>query len=351
MRRAVFQVVVLGDSISWSTHVPFGRRYGDYLEQVLQARLGPRSAVDVAICGDGGNTTGQGLARAARDVVAYAPHRVLVNLGCNNLTHEPDWVERDLRALLRMLRARCPAAGIVLETIPAVIEARHGHRALPEVVKAGGLVRMVESGPHRIIRRLARAWRLPLHDRWRLFQAAAKRRPAVVDTWILPDGIHLTAAGNRHFAASAAALLAAGWAACPPASDLDRLTPALWLARAETTPAFLECCRALRDGGLALFLRTSGSWSRLMLQQTRSFARRAAAQTTHPRVRDRAARTAAMAAAFSALQHALPSQAHDPIPPNKRADLAWARARLREAPPDSLIRLLQRRLRAHTSTW
>ena len=41
-QRRFVQVVMLGDSITWSANVPFGQRYGDYIEQELQALLGDR---------------------------------------------------------------------------------------------------------------------------------------------------------------------------------------------------------------------------------------------------------------------------------------------------------------------
>jgi lysophospholipase L1-like esterase len=307
MDKAYVQVVLLGDSITWSAQVPFGKRYGDYLEAMLQARLGGRFAVDVAVCGDGGNTVGQGLERAERDCLAYEPHLVLVNLGCNNLLRETETVEPDLRALIERVRARRPEARIILETIPTVDEKRHAYRNNQELLEAGGLNKACEERAHAVIRRLASEYGFPVHDRFRFFQRALKARPALNEALILGDGVHLTAAGNRYFARNAAALLAE---AAPRHPAVSARPAAAWLELAEQNPAYAHAIQCLAQGGLALFLRSSGCWSRLMFQQSRSFARRAAWTTSARTVRERALSVSALAAAFSALQRALPPEAH-----------------------------------------
>jgi len=54
MTRKYLQVVLLGDSWTWSARTPYGRRYADFLELELQIIMGDQWVVDVAACGDGG---------------------------------------------------------------------------------------------------------------------------------------------------------------------------------------------------------------------------------------------------------------------------------------------------------
>lgn len=334
MKKKYVQVVMLGDSITWSSNVPFGQRYGDFIEQELQARLGDRTMVDVAICGDGGDTAGQALARLERDALAYGPHAVLINVSGNNMLRESAYAEPDLRAIVRGIGKRRPHALIVLETIPTIIEKLHGYRNNPDVVKAGGLMHILKTRTHRMIRRVAKQYGLPLHDRFGIFQAAAAKNKDLNDRLICKDGIHLTAAGNRYFARSAAKALAEGLENLPKQPAKSAV---VWLKRAENNAAFCECGRALREDCLELFLRSAGTWARLMLQQARSCARRAECLAANRTIRSRAGRVAALAAAFSALQRALPGEVHQPIPHDKIANIAWALTQLKTAPRDHRV--------------
>lgn len=317
--RRFVQVVLFGDSLTWSAQVPYGERYADHLERELQARLGPEAVVDAAACGDGGDTAGQALLRVERDVLPFRPDAVLVNLGCNNTIREKGFVHGDLVAVVAGIR-RCRAR-IVLETIPTIVERRHVYRTHPEVVRAGGLLRVTRTQTNAAVRRAARRYGLPLYDRFTAFQKAAAKDPGLEDTLICPDGIHLTAAGNRHFAAGAAEVLAPLLAR--PARP-SRATARAILAEAEENPAYAECLRASSAAELELFLRSAGSWARLLLQRTLSAARRAACLAADARPRERAERAAALAAAFMALQHALPAEAHAPVDADRKGSLRWA---------------------------
>lgn len=331
---------MLGDSITWSANVPFGQRYGDFIEQGLQARLGERAVVDVAICGNGSDTVGQGLARLERDVLAYEPDAVLINFGGNNLIRETNYVKKDLRALISGIRKQQPHVPIILETIPTIIEKLHEYRKHPDILKDGGLTHALEARAHRIIRRVAGEFALPLHDRFRIFQAALKEDESLNDQLICKDGVHLTVAGNRYFARSAAEVLAN----CLNGPMRLSAPAALWLKRAECNAAFAECCRCLRESGLELFLRSSGSWSRLMLQQARSFARRAERLATALSVQSRAKKIAVLSAVFSALQRALPSEIHQMLGAKEIENITWALSQLDSFPKDPMVRRLRNRL-------
>ncbi|MBU0714394.1 MAG: SGNH/GDSL hydrolase family protein [Verrucomicrobia bacterium] len=342
MKKKFVQVVMMGDSITWSSNVPFGQRYGDYIEQELQAHLGDRVLVDVAICGDGGDTVGQALERLERDVLVYDPDAVLINLGGNNMLREINYAEKDLHAIVGGIRKQCPQARIILETVPTVIEKLHCYRKHPDIIKAGGLMRILKTRTHRMIRRVAKQYELPLHDRFGIFQAAVAKQKNMNDQLICKDGIHLTVAGNRYFALSAAKTLTECLESLP---KLPAKSAVVWLRRAETNPAFSECCRALREGGLELFLRSAGTWVRLMLQQARSCARRAECLATNQAMRSLAKRVAALAAAFSALQRALPGEFHQPLPSDKVDNITWALTQLKAAPRDHRVDQMQKHLR------
>ena len=340
--KKFIQVVMLGDSLVWSGNVPFGQRYGDFIEQELQARLGDRVLVDVAICGDGGDTVGQALARLERDVLVYDPGVVLINLGTNNMLREINYAEPDLRAVVGGIRKHRPQTRIILETVATIIEKLHSYHNNPDVIKAGGLMHILKTRTHRIIRRVAREYGVPLHDRFKIFQAAVKVNRSLNDQLICRDGGHLTVAGNRYFARSAAVALAACLERLPKQSAKSAV---VWLERAETNPAFSECCRVLCEGGLDLFLRSAANWARLMLQQAWSCARRAECMATNQAMRSRAKRVAVLAAAFSALQRALPGEVHQPIPADKAANITWALTQLEAAPCDHRVDQMQKHLR------
>jgi len=336
--RQFAQVVMLGDSLTWSADVPFGRRYGDFIEGNLQDKSDPEVLVDVAVCGDGSDTVAQGLARVERDVLAYDPDYVLINLGGNNHLRERKFLRADLRAFIQRLREAAPATVIVLETVPFIDEQRHCYRDHPEVIRTGGLNKGTER-IHAIIRKVACENGLAVHDRYRLFHSALKRNPALKDRFICEDGIHFTAAGNRYFAQSAAAALLG---CSRTVSKAPRKPPAFWYSRAKANPVFAESCRCCREGGLELFLRTSGSWSRLMLQQVRSFARRASWLAPDASLRKKANDVAALAAALSAYQRALGYEIHrKPEAENVR----WALSQLPRTSTDPLVTELRNRLR------
>jgi lysophospholipase L1-like esterase len=352
-RRRFVQIVLFGDSISWSATSPFGRRYGDCIERELQARLGDGAMVDVAVCGDGGDTAGQALLRLERDCLAYEPDAVLVHLGANNTRREKSHAEPDLRSVVDGIRKRRPRARVVLENVPTVIERLHAYRDHPDIVKAGGLMRIIRTRLNPMVRRVAGAYALPVHDRFAIFQSALARDRSLEGRLIRPDGIHLTEEGNRYFARSAARILADALADALAVAPTDTSagaprsgpTAAMLLERAESNPALRECRRALAEGGLELFLRGAGSWARLMLQQARSAARRAECLAGGDRMRARAERLSAMAAAFAALQHALPGEAHARVPADRIESLRWALTRLRSAGDDPEARALARHLR------
>lgn len=331
---------MLGDSITWSADVPFGQRYGDFIEQGLQARLGGRTVVDMAICGDGGNTVGQGLARLERDLLAYEPDAVLINLGGNNLIRETNYVKKDLRALISGIRKRQPHVPIILETIPTIIEKMHCYRKHPDILKTGGLMHALDARAHQIIRLVAGEFALPMHDRFKIFQAALKGNKSLNNRLICKDGVHLTAAGNRYFARSASEVLAN----CLNGPTRLIAPAAVWLKRAEDNAAFAECCRCLQAGGLELFLRSSGSWSRLMLQQARSFARRAQCLATTPSIQSRAKTITGLAGAFSAYQRALPAEIHQMPGAKEMENITWALSQLDFVPRDPMVRRLRNRL-------
>jgi len=70
-------LICFGDSLTFGTGAPAGKRYPDHLSRLLK-----RPVVNAGIAGD---TTGDALARLQRDVLDRSPGIVLVTLGGNDL--------------------------------------------------------------------------------------------------------------------------------------------------------------------------------------------------------------------------------------------------------------------------
>ncbi len=342
MPKSFLEVVLLGDSITWSARAPYGQRYADFAEAGLQRRLGAGWVVDVASCGNGGNTAEQGLERVERDAIAYEPHAVVLNFGGNDSGRVPrDSFIQNYTALVDRIRAQTRAA-IVLETIPGVDPARHASRTRPEVIAAGGPDARVNAYAHSFIRELAGRAAFALHDRHAAFHERLARDPSAMERLIRPDGIHLTVEGNRVFGET----LAEALSGVLPRSDAmpeDGRRAAAWLERARSNPVFREWCDALRNGR-PLEGREDGQLStRLPLQQCWSFARRAGVLAGDPALACEALRVEGLAASLLALMRMKGPY----VAPATRPDtLAWALDRLEPLGADPLAEALRCRLKA-----
>ena len=186
-------LVAFGDSITQaSSELPDeSQRWPALLDASLRARF-PGSSVTVINAGIGGNTSREGLARMEHDVLRHRPDCVLVEFGGNDATPEPDRhvTIEEYAANLSTMKARLDALGgcrMVLLTFPPVLDLQHAWQAAFKDV--GGQDRYLEQY-RRVTREFASRHGLPLAD----IDAALRPKPAENT---LPDGVHLTAAGNR----------------------------------------------------------------------------------------------------------------------------------------------------------
>ena len=171
-------VVAFGDSITLASEQPDGKKWPQLLEASLQRDL-PSRRVRVVNAGVGGNTTREALSRIEADVLAHAPDCVLAQIRQRITDH-------------------C-GARIVMLTFPPVIDAWHQYGSDAFFVPWGGLNACVETYRQRT-RDFARGNAHALVDIGRMMQEACDRDGP--QQYILPDGVHLTAAGNAVIAAA-----------------------------------------------------------------------------------------------------------------------------------------------------
>jgi len=205
-RRLV--IAAFGDSITQAASVPEEQRWPNLLAALLRQRLSARD-VTVINAGVGGNTAREGLARMERDVLPHQPDVVLVEFGGNDATPEPDRHVplEEYTAILATLRGRLsPDTAMVLLTFPPVIDAWHCWLGNPFFAERGGQDVFLETY-REATRRFAREQGLLLID----IDRALRRACAAggIERYILPDGVHLTADGNRIVAETVSRELAA----------------------------------------------------------------------------------------------------------------------------------------------
>jgi len=147
--------------------------------------------------GIGGQNSEQGRARFEKDVVALKPDCVFIYFGLNDTLNERKFVAQEkFIANLAWMLERARAAGIkpVFCTIHHVIEEpllkRHKREAYGNEGPNGKIARY-----NAAIRMLAKEQNIPLADFAEAVAAASREAPGT--KIIRPDGVHLTAEGNR----------------------------------------------------------------------------------------------------------------------------------------------------------
>ncbi|MBQ7207795.1 MAG: SGNH/GDSL hydrolase family protein [Lentisphaeria bacterium] len=180
-------IAAFGDSI---TEARTGILPEEGWDNLLRKALGPSHTLINA--GVGGNSAREAAARWERDVLARKPDYILLELGGNNHDPRPGHEARRvgdeefleiLRKLHASLPANFPAAAL---TFPPVIDERHQFSPLVP----GGKVDEEAESQRRILRDFAAESGWDLLDLHKIF---FPRRHEL----ILPDGVHLNAAGNR----------------------------------------------------------------------------------------------------------------------------------------------------------
>ncbi len=199
MSKNFLQIILFGDSMSWSPGVAIGKRYSDFIEEKLTQHLGENWIVDVAACGDGGNTAQEGFERLERDCISYQPHIVVLSFGSNDSIRAPDreQFKSFYRKIINGIKENA-TRHIIVETIPALDEEWHSQRNNPKALFYGGLENYVEFFSHSFIREIAKTENLTLYDRFKIYHQEIEKNPDMRERLIQKDGVHLTEEGN-HF--------------------------------------------------------------------------------------------------------------------------------------------------------
>jgi len=190
-------VVGFGDSITLACEVDDAHKWLNILERKLRQR-DPGTEWTVINAGVGGNTSREGLARMAQDVLVHRPAMVLVEFGGNDATEEParhvslEEYGSNLQAILDGLNGIDARMALVM--FPPVIDEWHCWGNQPYYTLKGGVDRYIEEY-RKVTRKFAQDHHLPLAD----INAALRRAYDRFDrgTFIRPDGVHLTEGGNQ----------------------------------------------------------------------------------------------------------------------------------------------------------
>lgn len=196
---ATFTIVAFGDSITLAARQAEDRRWPVLLQAGLVRKF-PRRHWQVINAGVGGNTSREGLARIESDVLAKNPDIVLVEFGGNDATPDEkrhvtlDEYRRNLEAIKSRITAAAAVRQIVMLTFPPIVDAWHARDWHEAFKAAGGQDAYVEQY-RKITRDFATGNHLPLADIDQALRQYLQRNAAA--EVILPDGVHLTDAGNR----------------------------------------------------------------------------------------------------------------------------------------------------------
>ena len=183
-------IVAFGDSIT-------AGRTGITPEQNWLLLLGQKLGEGFTLfnAGVGGNSAREAMARYDNDVLAHNPDMILLEFGGNNHDPYPERRARrvsddEFRALLQEFRRKLPkGCQVIMVTFPPIVNEHHVY--YPHV--PGGKVDEEIQPQRQIVRDFAAENGWPLLD---LYNLIWPRR----DELILPDGVHLNAAGNAFFA-------------------------------------------------------------------------------------------------------------------------------------------------------
>lgn len=192
-QHQVFTVVAFGDSITAAKEVAPNEQWTGVLEKSLAAAA-PSRPTRVINAGVGGNTSREGLARMEADVIAHKPDLLLIEFGGNDATMDPNrFVPLDeFRANLATIVERAGKVGcrrFAIVTFPPVVDRDHTWGNHSHFKKQGGLDATVE--------KYRQASREFAAERGFPVAAIDKTLRADLPAYVMKDGVHLTAAGNR----------------------------------------------------------------------------------------------------------------------------------------------------------
>jgi lysophospholipase L1-like esterase/photosystem II stability/assembly factor-like uncharacterized protein len=202
-RKQTIMVVAFGDSITAATQQAPDDRWPEILGRALQDSF-PECIIKVINAGVGGNTSREGLRRMEQDVLKHAPDFVLVEFGGNDNTSEParhvsfEEFTNNLAQIRKNVTERNNGRLIMLTFPPVVDEWR----------PAGGEDAAVELYRN-LARQFAQEHGLPLADIDKVLRKKMSQDGYHKAEYILRDGVHLTAQGNKVVADAVMGILSA----------------------------------------------------------------------------------------------------------------------------------------------
>lgn len=210
-------VVMLGDSTTLCSRNKPGARLTDFIQAYLTRTQ--HAQVAVVNAGKGGDTVKGGYARLQAEVLAHAPDFVTISFGLNDTgLLEPGEYREHLEKIIVGIEQKSRAR-ILLVTSTPFNNARHTWGK--KFSAKGGLDEYMDARICAQMRSLAQKYGLPVCDLHACFKQKFKRDPALIDTLILPDGVHLTDEGNS----AAAEFLAPAIAALIGGTSLEQTNP------------------------------------------------------------------------------------------------------------------------------
>jgi len=186
-------VVMFGDSTTLCSRNKPGAKLTDYIQAYLTQTQHLQTTV--VNSGKGGDTAKGGYARLQEAVLAHDPDVVTISFGLNDtgkLTPDEyrEWMEKIVQVIQQKSRAK-----ILLVTSTPFNNARHAWGK--QFSTKGGLDEYMDANICMQARKLARKYGLPICDLHGYFRGKFKKDPALIDTLLMPDGVHVTDEGNR----------------------------------------------------------------------------------------------------------------------------------------------------------
>jgi len=190
------RVVCFGDSITGAYYHSGGRRAWPEMLKVALNTLYPKADVTVINAGVSGHSSGQGLGRIEKDVLAHTPHLVVVMFGMNDLCYGAVAPEKDaaiktafsgrLKAIVEKCRAA--RAEVILCTQNPVYPEALPHRPPERVGEFAGLI--LQTGAE---------LKVPVAD---IYTEWETLRKTDVRSWrlLMSETVHPSMAGHKRMA-------------------------------------------------------------------------------------------------------------------------------------------------------
>ena len=170
---------------------------GNKLTELVGKNLAETYKLELKVInsGQGGNTAKQGYARLEKDVIAHNPDFVSVSFGLNDTGNSTtDEYQEYMEKIIKEIKQKTKAE-IILVTSTPFDNKRHTWGA--KYAAQGGLDEYMDSKICDVTRKLAHKYNLKLCDLHDCFLKQFSKDGKIINTLILPDGVHLSNEGNK----------------------------------------------------------------------------------------------------------------------------------------------------------